>query len=115
MTTLPTSPQIPEGYVFACERDVIPLRGKKTVHIDDLTLLIIACDAGLHAVEDRCPQTGRSIAHGEVLDCIIRAPTTGARYCLQTGRYLGGGQPQSSMLRVFMLREIGDQVYVRVA
>jgi nitrite reductase/ring-hydroxylating ferredoxin subunit len=107
---------VPEGFVLACARDEIPARGKKTVHIDDMTVLIVACETGLFAVEDRCPQTGRSIARGEVLDYAITAPTTGARYCLRTGRYLGGGQAplQSHWLAVVALREIGDQVYVRV-
>ncbi|MBN1563351.1 MAG: nitrite reductase (NAD(P)H) small subunit [Anaerolineae bacterium] len=116
MTTSTIQPkvQLPKGYVFVCERSAIPARGKKTIHIGDLTLLIVACNSGLYAIEDRCPQTGGSIAHGKVLDCAITTPTTGARYCLRTGRYLGGGQSplQSHMLRVFSLREIMDKVYV---
>jgi nitrite reductase/ring-hydroxylating ferredoxin subunit len=115
MTTSTTQTQIPEGYVLACEREDIPTRGKKTVHVGDITLLIVPCDTGLYAVEDRCPQTGRPIAHGKVLDCAVTTPTTGARYCLRTGRYLGGGQSplQSHWLRVFPLREIAGKVYVR--
>ena len=116
MTTSTTQPKIPEGYVLACERSELPARGKKTVHLGDVTLLIIACDAGLYAIEDHCPQTGGSIAHGEVLDSTIMTPATGARYCLETGHYLGGGQSplQSHVLRVFALREIDERVYVCV-
>ena len=114
-TTTQSQTRVPEGYTFACEAGEIPQRGKKTVHIDDTTLLIVACDAGLYAVEDRCPQTGGSIAHGKVLDCAISTPTTGARYCMRSGRYLGGGQSplQSHVLRVFPLRVMEDRMYVR--
>lgn len=116
MTTPQPDVQIPEGYVFACHREVIPVRGKKTIHLDDLTLLIVACESGLYAVEDRCPQTGGSIVHGKVLDCAITAPATGAHYCLRTGRYLGGGQSplQSHVLHVFTLRVFDDLVCIRL-
>ncbi len=53
--TTGTEVQAPEGYVFICERDAIPARGKKTVRIGEITLLLIACKSGLYAVEDRCP------------------------------------------------------------
>ena len=113
--SLPTPP-LPNGFEFACDIHTIPARGKKTVQIDDHTILLVACDAGLYAIEDRCPQTGGSMAHGEVLDCTITAPTTGARYCLRTGRYLTGGQLPlpSHVLRVFALCISDDQVYVRI-
>ena len=79
-------------------------------------MLIIACDQMLYAIEDRCPQTGRSIAHGEVLDCTIASPSTGARYCLRSGRYLEGGLSplQSHWLTIFPLRVLDDQIYVFV-
>jgi nitrite reductase/ring-hydroxylating ferredoxin subunit len=116
MTTT-TETRAPEGYVFACERGAIPARGKKTVHIRDRTVLIVACDDRLYAVEDRCPQTGRSIAHGKVLSCVITTPT-GARYSLESGRYLGGGelpvQLPSHWLALYPLKVIDDKLYVRL-
>jgi nitrite reductase/ring-hydroxylating ferredoxin subunit len=116
MTTT-TETRAPEGYTFACERDAIPTRGKKTVHIGDVTVLIIACNGHLYAVEDRCPQTGRSIVRGEVLGREITTPI-GARYSLDTGQYLGGGHLplplQSHWLTLFPLKVIADRVYVRL-
>lgn len=111
-----TAATLPEGYVLACSLDEVPARGKKTVHVGDTTVLIIACGEDLHAVEDRCPQTGGSIAHGEVLNCMIAVPTTGAHYDLRTGRYLGGGQSPlpSQLLTVFPLRVAGGKVYIRL-
>jgi nitrite reductase/ring-hydroxylating ferredoxin subunit len=115
--TTSTETQAPEGYTFVCKRDAIPARGKKTIRVGEITLLLITCESGLYAIEDRCPQTGGSIAHGEVIGCDIITPTR-ARYCLKTGRYLGGGetllQLQSHWLTIYALKVIGDQVYVRL-
>jgi nitrite reductase/ring-hydroxylating ferredoxin subunit len=116
MTTT-TEIRAPEGYVFACERGAIPARGKKTVCVGGRTVLIVACNDHLYAVEDRCPQTGRSIAHGEVLGDVITTPT-GARYSLETGRYLGGGelpvQLPSHWLALYPLKVVDDKLYVRL-
>ncbi len=115
MMTGSTHTAAPEGYVYVCERSEIPQRGRKTVLIGNVPVLLIACEADdLHAVEDRCPQTGGSIAHGEVLGCTITTPTVGARYDLRSGRYLGGGLSplQSHWLTVFPLRIVEGKVYV---
>ncbi len=116
LNTQSPTPTVPTGYEFVCHRSTLPVRGKKTVQIAGLTVLLIACDTALYAVENRCPQTGGSIAHGEVLGCAITAPTTGARYCLRTGRYLEGGQlPLAShALHVFAVYVSEDRVYVRI-
>lgn len=107
---------VPTSYTYACGTSDIPLRGKKSVEIDGLIVLLIASDEGLFATEDRCPQTGRSIVHGEVLGHIITTPTTGAQYDLRTGRYLGGGQSplQSHWLTVFQVRIIDNDVYIKL-
>jgi nitrite reductase/ring-hydroxylating ferredoxin subunit len=116
MTTT-TKTSVPEGYTLACGREAIPTRGKKTVQIGDVTVLIVACDERLYAVEDRCPQTGQSIVRGEVLGNVLTTPT-GARYSLDNGQYLGGGelplQLQSHWLTLFPLKVIEDSVYVRL-
>ena len=84
---------------------------------NSVTVLIVACDKRLYAVEDRCPQTARSIAHSEVLRCVITTPT-GARYSLETGQYLGGGelpvQLPSHWLTLYPLKVIEGKVYVHV-
>lgn len=115
MTRL-TDPTAPPGYIRVCAVDQTPRRGRKIVCIDDTRVLIVACGHDLHAVEDRCPQTGRSIARGEVLGCVFTTPTVGARYDLHTGRYLSGGQSplQSHWLTVFPLRVIEGDVYIRL-
>lgn len=106
-----------EGYVFACPVADVPARGKKTVHVGETRVLIVACESGMYAIEDRCPQTGRPIAHGKVIDCVITSPATGAEYDLRTGQYIGGGLSplQSERLRTFPLKVDGSKVYLLVA
>lgn len=105
-----------EHYVAVCKLTEVPQRGKKTVHLDELTVLLVACENGLYAVEDRCPQTGRSIGHGKVINGVITAPTTGARYHLQTGEYVGSGLTPfpSNRLMVFPVQVIDGVVYIRL-
>ena len=116
MTTQVSQTNAPEGYVYVCDRADVPARGKKTVHLNDVTVLIVACNGGLYAIEDRCPQTGRSLAHGRVLRCDIISPYNGVWYCLKTGRCLsGGGWPlPSNWLRVFAVQVVDEKVYVRL-
>ena len=116
MTTT-TETRAPEGYTFVCDLNTIPARGKKTVPIGATRVLLVTCDKHLYAVEDRCPQTARSIATSEVLNCVIKTPI-GARYSLQTGQYLGGGTLpvllQSHWLTLFPVKVIEGRVYVRL-
>ena len=103
-----------DEFLYVCDRDSLPQRGKKTVYVEGVKLLIIACDTGLYALEDRDPQTGGSIAHAKVLDCVLTSPNTGARYSLRTGQYLGGGQsPLSShWLPMWNVRVKDGKIYV---
>lgn len=77
-----------EGYRYACDWADLPARGKKTVYLGGIKLLIVSCDTGIYALEDRDPQTGGSIAHGKVLDCVLTSPNTGAKYSLKDGRLI---------------------------
>lgn len=115
MTATTTDIRVPEGYILACAVSDVPARGKHTVTIHDRRILIITCEDGCHAVEDACPHTGRSITHSKVLNCQLTTPTNGARYCLRTGRYLGGGQfpLPSHSLAIWPLQIVGDCIYVR--
>jgi nitrite reductase/ring-hydroxylating ferredoxin subunit len=105
---------LPENCVFACSVDDVPARGKKTVHINGMTILIVACESGLYAVEDKCPQTGRRMSHGKVLNCIITSPNTGAKYDLKTGKYVGSGLSplQSHWLTLFPVKVVDNKVYI---
>lgn len=105
-----------DGYVSVCALSALPARGRKLVHVNGVRVLLVACDSGYYAVEDKCPQTGRSLAHGKVLNCVLTSSNNGARYDIATGKYLGGGQSpfQSHWLRVFPVQIVGDQLYIRI-
>lgn len=107
---------VPAGYVLACNVDDVPPRGKKTLRINGVSVILVACDSGLHAIENACPHTGQPIVRGKVLNCEITSPHNGARYDLQTGRYVGGGLSpfQSHWLTVFPLVVEDGVVYIHM-
>ena len=106
-----------DGYVNVCAVRDMPARGRKVVRVNGVPLLLVACESGYYALEDKCPQTGRSLAHGKVLDCVLTSPCNGARYDIATGKYLGGGQSpfQSHWLTVFPVHLVDGYIYVRFA
>ncbi len=106
-----------DGYRFACAVAEMPVRGRKLVHIEGVPVLLVVCESGYYAVEDKCPQTGRSLAHGKVLDCVLTSPNNGAHYELATGKYVGGGQSpfQSHWLTLFPVQVVDGGLYVRMA
>jgi nitrite reductase/ring-hydroxylating ferredoxin subunit len=107
---------VPEGYVYVCNVGEMPERGKKIIHFGDTTILLIACEKGIFAVEDRCPQGHGSIALATVKDCQITCRCHGSTYCLLTGKYISGGlSPRShDMLRIFKLDVYNGQYYVQI-
>lgn len=107
--------EVLEGYQRVCRADELPVRGKKTVSIDGMQILIVSCEHGICVIEDKCPQTGRPIAHGKVIEGTITSPHTGAKYDLQSGKYLGGGQSpfQSHWLTLLKHQIIDGVIYVR--
>lgn len=107
---------IMDGYILACALDDMPVRGKKLVHINGVVVLLVACESGYYALEDACPHTGRSMAHGKMLDCTITSPHNGARYDLRSGKYVGGGQSpfQSHWLTTFPVKVANDSLYVKL-
>lgn len=107
---------IPEGYVPICDVSEMPERGKKMLQIGNTSVLLIRCEKGIFAVENRCPQGHGSIALATIKDCQITCRCHGSTYCLLTGKYIGGGlSPRShDMLRVFKVKLFNDQIYVQM-
>lgn len=105
-----------EDFVSVCAVSTMPVRGRKLVQANGVKVILVSCSSGFYAVEDKCPQTGRSIAHAKVIDCVLTSPSTGARYDIATGKYLGGGLSpfQSHWLTVFPTQVVDDQIYVRL-
>ena len=104
--TTSTTTSAPEGYTFACEREVVPLRGKKSVPIGDVTVLIVACDEHLYAVEDRCSHDGGSFAHGALSGKVLTCPRHGATFDIATGRALT--MPAVAPIETYELRITDD-------
>jgi nitrite reductase/ring-hydroxylating ferredoxin subunit len=78
------------GYKLACAVDKLPPRGKKTLTINDQTVVVIVCDSEIYAVLDYHPEKEYGLKHGKVLNGVLVLPDSGAHYDLHTGQYLGG-------------------------
>lgn len=104
-----------DGYVYACDKHDLPERGKKSITLNGLPILLITCDTNVYAIEDRCPADRRSLSHGKVLNHIISSPS-GARYDLITGNCVGGGfsTRMHESLRVFPVMVADDKIYIHV-
>jgi nitrite reductase/ring-hydroxylating ferredoxin subunit len=74
-----------------CHLDDIPARGKRTVHMGERTIVVIACDAGIYAVDASQPGMARKLAHSKVLNGILTMPNDGAQYDLSTGQCISNG------------------------
>ena len=105
-----------EDFVSVCAVSAMPAQGRKLVQVNGVKVILVACSSGYYAIEDKCPQTGRSISHAKVLNCVLTSPSNGARYDIATGKYLGGGLSpfQSHWLTVFPTQVVDDQIYVRL-
>lgn len=105
-----------EDFVSVCAVSDMPERGRKLVQVNGVKMILVSCSSGYYALEDKCPQTGRSIAHAKVLNCVLTAPSNGAQYDIATGKYLGGGLSpfQSHWLTVFPTQVVDGQLYVRL-
>lgn len=100
-----------------CQLSDIPARGKRTIHVNDRTIVLIACGKRLYAVDASQPGMARNLAHGKVLDSILTMPNTGAKYDLATGQCVASGTcwslPQQR-LPMLPVRIENDTVYLRL-
>jgi 3-phenylpropionate/trans-cinnamate dioxygenase ferredoxin component len=81
---------------------------------DGTPIVIVRCDDGYRAVEDRCTHDGEPLVGGEVdaEACEIICPRHGARFCLRTGEALTA--PAYEPVRVLAVRLEGGRILVEV-
>ncbi len=85
-----------------------------TTEVDGLPIVVVRCDQGYFAVENRCTHDGEALAGGEVEtdSCEIICPRHGARFCLKTGAALT--PPAYEPVRTFGIRAENGRVLVEV-
>lgn len=83
--------------------------------IDATPVVIVRCDDGLHAIEDRCTHDGEPLAGGEIEPdtCEIICPRHGARFCLKTGEVLS--PPAYEPVQTFAVRIENGRVLLATA
>jgi 3-phenylpropionate/trans-cinnamate dioxygenase ferredoxin component len=85
-----------------------------SIEIEGVPIVVVRCDAGYYAVEDRCTHDGEALAGAEVESdsCEIICPRHGARFCLKTGEALT--PPAYEAVRTFRVRAENGRIAVEV-
>ncbi len=85
-----------------------------SAEIDGMPIVIVRCDAGYYAVEDRCTHDGEALAGAEIEtdSCQIICPRHGARFCLKTGEALT--PPAYEPVRTFNVRIANGRLLVEL-
>lgn len=63
----------------------VPPGHRRLADLDGERLIVVNLDGVYHAIEDRCPHDGGSLADGELRGCEIVCPRHGARFDVTTG------------------------------
>jgi 3-phenylpropionate/trans-cinnamate dioxygenase ferredoxin component len=82
-----------------------------SAEIDGIAVVVVRCEDGYYAVEDRCTHDGESLAGAEVEDCEIICPRHFARFCLKTGEALT--PPAYEPVRTFNVRTEDGRILVQ--
>jgi 3-phenylpropionate/trans-cinnamate dioxygenase ferredoxin component len=82
--------------------------------VDGMPVVIVRCEAGYYAIEDRCTHDGEALAGGEVDThaCEVICPRHGARFCLKTGDALS--PPAYEPVSTFAVRVEDGRVKVQI-
>ncbi len=89
----------------------LPPDGKVVVPLDGWHVLIARTDAGLVAVNDRCPHAASPLSTGRIRRGFVMCPLHGARFDLATRECAGGVYPP---LRGFDVRVAEGMIEVAV-
>jgi 3-phenylpropionate/trans-cinnamate dioxygenase ferredoxin subunit len=84
-----------------------------TAEVDDLAILVLRCEDGLYAVENRCTHDGEPLYGAPVEGCTIICPRHFSQFCMRTGEALS--PPAYEPLRTFEVREENGRILVRLA
>ena len=72
-------------FAFALRLADLPPGALRRVSFDDLDVLLAHSDAGIAAVDDRCPHMSAPLSIGELDGCIVACPLHSGRFDLATG------------------------------
>jgi nitrite reductase/ring-hydroxylating ferredoxin subunit len=65
--------------------DELPPGGMRRVTRGDLDVLVVHTEAGIAAVEDRCPHMAAPLSAGELEGCVVRCPLHRGAFDLRDG------------------------------
>lgn len=95
----------------AAARVEVTARGGLRVQVNGRWVALLLWNGRVHAIDDRCPHRGSSLADGVVEDGYVSCLEHGWEYDLATGN---GRRPWEGCVEVFECEERGAEVWVRV-
>ncbi len=85
-----------------------------TAELGGVPIIVVRCEAGYFAVEDRCTHDGEALAGGEIdtEGCRIVCPRHGAQFCLRSGQALT--PPAYEPVRTFAVRAENGRILIEL-
>ena len=98
-----------ERMLLAASRREVEEAGTKAVTVGPSTVLLVAHEGTIHAVDNRCPHMGFPLARGTVQDGMVICHWHHARFELCSG---GTFDPFADDVRTYPLELRGDEIWV---
>lgn len=73
-------------YVAGGSAAALPDGGMRTLHVDDLTIVLVKLDGQIYALDDRCPHQGGPLSKGTIKDDKLMCPWHCWSFDPRTGR-----------------------------
>src|SRR5262245_54905492 len=97
------------GFVKVAEVDQIPEGGRKSIVLDDRSVLLVRVAGNYYAFEDLCTHDGQPLTDGPLAGKEITCPRHGARFDVTTGRPLC--MPATEPVETFAVEVRADGIY----
>lgn len=94
-----------------CRADEIPEGEARMFSVDEQVIGIFNVGGKFHALDNRCPHAGASLAHGFIDGDVVTCRIHHWRFCIRDGKYVDEDKPHFDA-RTFPLRQIDGMIEV---
>lgn len=89
----------------------IPEGGRKSLVLDDRSVLLFRIGNEYYAVEDVCSHDGQPLTEGPLHGCAIECPRHGAKFDVRTGKPLC--MPATEPIATYEVKVADGQIFLR--
>ena len=98
------------GFEKVAETNELNSGQRKSIIVDEISILLIRVGDVYYAIEDLCTHDGQPLTDGSLTDGKITCPRHGAQFDLETGKALC--MPATEPVETFEVQQREDGVYV---